>query len=406
MNISYLRKFINKEMIANTTLKFGSMGIGLLMIRFFAGKGELDIWGGITLVIAYSSMIAIFTQFGQGTFLLKQDQTTEKLIGKIQTNSFILSIIPSALGILFYESFDKEFTISLMAAPVYVWYRNYIYYYQRKENNKYIFSFLNQNAFINFTLFAVVLALYFTDIPVREYPIYALALLVLPPVIYHLITFRKNISEFNVKESKNILSLSLPFFILAASSQIMNWTDSIMLNQFIDKTSVGLYSGILKISALVTLSLSLMNAFVAPRVRAAYKEGGQSLESLIKPYNRLGFGLSFASFILIAVLGPFIFEIMNVGYTEYLYYSLLIMSLGYLINSAVGSVGLILQLTGYASLFNKIMGTAVIFNVIANAVLIPLYGIMGAALASTISMGFWNISGYIAVRRKLGFSPV
>ena len=45
-------------------------------------------------------------------------------------------------------------------------------------------------------------------------------------------------------------------------------------------------------------------------------------------------------------------------------------------------------------------------NIILNLVLVPRFGIVGAALATTISMVVWNVLLVIAVRKKLGVNSL
>ena len=48
----------------------------------------------------------------------------------------------------------------------------------------------------------------------------------------------------------------------------------------------------------------------------------------------------------------------------------------------------------------KILMIAVSINIIFNALLIPIYGINGAAIAMMLSMFFWTIGSLIVLRRK------
>jgi len=41
-------------------------------------------------------------------------------------------------------------------------------------------------------------------------------------------------------------------------------------------------------------------------------------------------------------------------------------------------------------------------NLIANVILIPLMGLMGAAIATSLSMVLWNVWALVAVRRHTG----
>jgi O-antigen/teichoic acid export membrane protein len=79
----------------------------------------------------------------------------------------------------------------------------------------------------------------------------------------------------------------------------------------------------------------------------------------------------------------------------------MILTVGQFINSASGSVGYILQMTGHQKFHQNVILIGTILNIILNWFLIPLYGIIGASIASVISMFFWNIVFSLKVRKTL-----
>ena len=79
---------------------------------------------------------------------------------------------------------------------------------------------------------------------------------------------------------------------------------------------------------------------------------------------------------------------------------------GQLINVLCGSVGYILNMTEYQNIFKWIIVFTVIMNVVLNIVLIPLYGIFGAAVASMISLILWNMISCIYIYKKFNISTI
>ena len=86
--------------------------------------------------------------------------------------------------------------------------------------------------------------------------------------------------------------------------------------------------------------------------------------------------------------------------------TLLILLAGRFYSSICGSVGSILQMTGNQHLFQNILLVAAIVNVVLNYLLIPIYGITGAAIASFICVVFWNTIMVLVVKKKFGFYSV
>jgi O-antigen/teichoic acid export membrane protein len=82
--------------------------------------------------------------------------------------------------------------------------------------------------------------------------------------------------------------------------------------------------------------------------------------------------------------------------------SLRILCIGQLVNASVGSVGLLLIMTGHERDSAWGIGLGAIANVILNFLLIPPWGIDGAAIATSSSMVIWNIILMWFVWKRLG----
>jgi len=82
--------------------------------------------------------------------------------------------------------------------------------------------------------------------------------------------------------------------------------------------------------------------------------------------------------------------------------ALIILSAGQFINSASGSVGYFLVMTGYERDTVVGIGLSAALNVALNALLIPRWGIEGAAVATSSSMVLWNLLLAIRVYKRLG----
>ena len=65
-----------------------------------------------------------------------------------------------------------------------------------------------------------------------------------------------------------------------------------------------------------------------------------------------------------------------------------------------GSVGIILNMTGKEKIFRNILSIALVIKVTLNLLLIPRFGIEGAAIASATSMIFWNLYSVYYVYRE------
>jgi O-antigen/teichoic acid export membrane protein len=80
---------------------------------------------------------------------------------------------------------------------------------------------------------------------------------------------------------------------------------------------------------------------------------------------------------------------------------LVMVSIGQVVNASVGSVWYIVSMTGYPRLTLIGKSIALTVNIILNSILIPIYGINGAAFATMMSTSINNIIGFFFVRKIL-----
>ena len=82
--------------------------------------------------------------------------------------------------------------------------------------------------------------------------------------------------------------------------------------------------------------------------------------------------------------------------------SLIYLTLAKTINATSGSVGNLLQMTGYQKIFMKILFFGAILNICLNFILIPKYGIDGAALMNAYMKEIEATGHKFPVRYKIG----
>jgi O-antigen/teichoic acid export membrane protein len=212
---------------------------------------------------------------------------------------------------------------------------------------------------------------------------------------------RANISSLangNNLQSKNLLTVSLPMLLTSSLFLVMWWTDTIMLGIFRTEGEVGIYSVALKIATLASITLFSINTIAAPKFAEFYGRGDMnSLEKIIKQSSKLIFWSSLFIILCIFLFPSFILGLFGAPFKAGIY-ALLFLSFGQFINAASGSVGWILQMTGRQKACQNITLCAAAMNLVLNALLIPKYGINGAAVATMVCTIFWNLTSVLYIR--------
>ena len=116
----------------------------------------------------------------------------------------------------------------------------------------------------------------------------------------------------------------------------------------------------------------------------------KEMQKIIKNSTRIIFIISLSTLILLCVFSGPILELFGPKYLV-ANQALLILLFAQFFNSISGPGAIYLNMTKRQSTLNKILFSGLIINVILNFYLIPDFGINGAAMATFISLIFWNI---------------
>lgn len=80
----------------------------------------------------------------------------------------------------------------------------------------------------------------------------------------------------------------------------------------------------------------------------------------------------------------------------------IVLSIGQLINVSFGPVGQLAIHTGHEKGTAVVIGVGAMINVILNVLLIPQWGMFGAAIATAVSLTAWNLLLTIFIYMRTG----
>jgi O-antigen/teichoic acid export membrane protein len=202
------------------------------------------------------------------------------------------------------------------------------------------------------------------------------------------------------------LAVSMPLLLITGFNVVLRQTDILMVGSILGPTQTGIYGVAVRVAALVHFGLTAVNAGLAPLISQLHAQGrNEELQGVVALGARLIFFFTLAVSLVVIfgtrqVLALFGAEFLE-GTT-----ALRVLIVSQLVNSLAGPVGLLMTMTGHQNQAARIIGGAAALNVVLNLALIPLFGIVGAAVATTVSMVVWNVLLVIAVRNKLGINPL
>lgn len=221
--------------------------------------------------------------------------------------------------------------------------------------------------------------------------------------VFNLLKKKYSFDKQSVK-GKQIISLALPMFMTSSMHLIIANIDIWFLGIMLTEEYVGIYAVAIKLTLLSSFVLTAFNGIIAPKFSELFYSGKISdLKSVARYSSKLTLWITLPMTAILIFFGKSILGFWGEAF-EIGYLALVMLAIAQLVNVAAGSVGLFLEMTGNQKVFRNIVFIGGILNIVLNVVLIPQYGINGAAFASMISISFWNIAASIYIKKTFGFS--
>lgn len=195
-------------------------------------------------------------------------------------------------------------------------------------------------------------------------------------------------AEFPVK---TLFASSLPILVATFLQQLMAVFPTFMLGIWGSNAEVGIFSAALRTAGLVSLVLIAGNSILGPKFSVLYRNGDMQTLDRVARQGALMMSLMAMPVILVFLLLPE--WLMGLFGKEFVAGStmLVIMALGQLVNVMTGSVGVLLMMTGKERELLSVSIMALLICLLLSLILIPQYGGVGAAVATSISVAAVNL---------------
>jgi O-antigen/teichoic acid export membrane protein len=167
--------------------------------------------------------------------------------------------------------------------------------------------------------------------------------------------------------------------------------------------AVGVYGVATRTAELLNFVLLTQNAVFASTAASLYATGDLgTLQRLVTKLTRLGLYAILPPAVVFAWFGHwFLLYCYGPEYTP-AKTALAILTLGQVVNVAMGACGMLLTMCGHERYTATALGVAALTNIVLNLALVPHWGPEGAAVGNTISMVLWNVLAVILLYRKAG----
>lgn len=207
---------------------------------------------------------------------------------------------------------------------------------------------------------------------------------------------RREVAETDYAPQKwKLVYSSLPFLAIALLNILLDATDKFMLPIFDSVRSVAPYEAARQSVRVGELFLVSCNTVVAPRFSKYWNCGEkEKAVQLLKTSTCILFILSLGLLVGFIFFGKYLMLLNNAAYME-MYPVLIILAIGQTFVLGTGAVSYFLMMTGKERAYRNCVISCVVANVFLNMLLIPKFGIIGAASATTISLAGKNVAAFI-----------
>lgn len=203
-----------------------------------------------------------------------------------------------------------------------------------------------------------------------------------------------------------VFSMSWPFAMIAILSLVIQRVDILVLGAFVSSSEIGIYNVAAQLALIASLPLAVFNGIAAPRLAQFSASGAlRDIRDVTGKGSLALAALAIAGVAIFYIIGEALIALAFGDAFRGAFWPCLILLLGQLVNLTCGPMGLLLNMAGHEKITLQGLVIGAIGSIALCLLLIPVYGIMGAACASLVAMIMWNAYLSLQVYRRIGILP-
>ena len=369
---------------------FAGLGINNATIKLFPYFRDYDRkhngYLGLALLVSLIGLILSVSAF----ILLKPSILGGGKEGSDLFAEYFYYVVPLIIATLLFNVFDTYYRVLYNAV------KGIIY----KEVIQRIF------------ILAVIILYFFDTINFHEAVILYTVALISPTILLFLsLIYNKQLfikPDFNFidrKLAREMMNVGI-FGIIASFSGVLVMTiDTIMVERMLGLSDAGIYSITFFFGALILVPLRTMGKISSVVIADAWKVNDTNIINQI--YKKSSISLSIIGLLLLIGIWGNIDNVFQIITNDYLpgKYVILLIGLANLSDIALGMSSQIIVNSKHFRFLSYILIILAATLIISNLLFIPIFGIVGAGIASLISKLIFNFIKYIFLYKKFGIQP-
>ncbi len=419
--ITTIINFSLKTIISN---KFGPEGYGLISL----GLMILNFSALISLVGTHNSLGKFIPKYLSSNSLKKVKSTLKTTFSISIPFSIIISLLIISLSNyisnnIFHEpSLQKIIIIFALAIPA-----NSIFWTTNSTFiafNKPQINFFSNTISKQTVQLIIVLTIIFISGSIISIAWSYLISLYFGAIISLLILFKKIIPKLNKKTNENTISskkekefnfkevlyFSLPLLLSGIFMNIMSWADTFFLGKILTIKDVGIYNIALSLALTLKLFYSSFSSMFYPISSSIIKKNKSENISLEEKKKFSNLYSKTSSWILMTIISPAIFLIFFPEKSITIIFgnsfapgalTLIILTSGVLFDTLIGPTTQSLMALSKTKKIFYVNSFSAITNIILNITLIPIFGIIGAAISTSLTIMIRELIFFIEIRKDI-----
>jgi len=415
---------IFKQSLQNTTITYLGFAIGAINTLFLYTRFLTDEYYGLVGVILSTSAILMpLMAFGVPNTLVKyysnfnDSKSTEGFLTLMLVLPLVIIIPLGGISFFANESIGNFLARKNLIVKDYVWYIFLIgmamayfeiFYAWSKVHMKSVFGNFMKEVFVRVGVTALLILLYMEVISVAVFLNALVGLYLLRTLFMKLYAYSLRRPKLLFEWPKNvnsIVSYSILIILGGSTAVVLLEIDRFMINQFISIQNVAYYTVAIFIATVIAVPARAMHQITYPlTAEMLNKKDFAGLKRLYQKSSLTLFIVSGLIFILILLNLNDFYSLLPKSYRGGF---IIVLLIGFtkLFDALIGNNNAILFNSDHyrALLFMGVLLAA--FTIFFNWLLIPSYGLNGAAFATFIVICMYNIIKLIYVKLKFNIQP-
>lgn len=202
----------------------------------------------------------------------------------------------------------------------------------------------------------------------------------------------------------HILLPSLAIWIATLLATTTKWNGQIIAAAWVSAEEIAYLAVAQRLSMTVSFIMIAINLVTAPKFAGLHQKNDiPAMKRLASTTTYLMIMVGVLVFAAIAVLSAPVMALFGEGFRDY-GFLLVILATGQLINAVTGSSGYMLIMGGFERQYRNLIAVGTVASVLMSILLIPVFGITGAAVATALGISGQHLGAAVMVRRNLGIN--